>query len=144
EQGKPVRAECDQDRDGRVDVVTTFDAAGRPVRLDHDARVDPDPFPGCVDRPEVAAYVSKIRSQVYAQWMPRERDKGASRHARLVLAADATLKTICSDDAAEHPAFAESAAKAIRRSAPFAPMDPEVAACIAGRPIRASFSLIER
>ncbi len=92
----------------------------------------------CVARPEVQAYLQRIKSRVLSRWvLPPDVNANQSVTLRFTLDPAGTANRVEFVSSAS-PHLGESAAKAMRSASPFDQMEARVR-CLAGNPIQATF-----
>lgn len=92
----------------------------------------------CTARPEVQAYLGRIKSRVLSRWvLPPDVDANQATTLRFILDPAGTANQV-DFVSSPSPALGESAAKAMRSASPFDQMSPRVR-CLAGNPIQATF-----
>ena len=92
----------------------------------------------CMQRPEVQAYLERIRSRVLSRWvLPPEVGANQSVTLRFVLDPAGTANRVEYVNSG-HTGLGESAVRAMRSASPFDQMNVQVR-CLAGSPIQATF-----
>jgi hypothetical protein len=95
-------------------------------------------FEACTSRPEVQAYLSRIRTRVLSRWvLPPDVDANQSITLRFTLDPAGTANHV-EFVSTPSPILGESAVKAMRSASPFDPMAGRVR-CLANNPIQATF-----